>query len=110
MNIDVNLINRMKKILSDKKITFVEKRMFGGVAFMINGNMAIGTMHDGKLMARVGPEQNDKALELPGAAQMQMHKPAIGYIVVKPENVAIDSDLEIWIDMSLSYNKVLPAK
>ena len=85
MAVDENFVGRIRNVLQSKGIKSVEKRMFGGVAFMVNGNMAVGIMNDGKLMARVGKEQNEKASKMRGAQQMSFRKPMAGYIVVEPE-------------------------
>lgn len=76
--------------------------MFGGFTFMVNGNMAIGVTGDGKLMTRVGKEQNETALKLPHAKpRIFTGKPMTGFIFVDSEGVKSDMDLSFWIEMCL---------
>ncbi len=140
MAIDEQLANRIRTILQSKGVQAVEKRMFSGIAFMVRGNMAVGTwsptskgtapilkrpwgdipskprsagrrgMNTGDLMARVGPEQNEAALQRPLASQMAFKQPMVGYITIDPAGVEEDADLSDWIDLCLKFNQTLPEK
>lgn len=88
----------------------VEKKMFGGIAFMIDGNMAVGVAGD-ELMVRVGKDAHDEAVALPGARIFDLSaKPMRGWVVVAPEGIADDVDLDGWIERGLAFAESLPSK
>ncbi|GLS33211.1 TfoX N-terminal domain-containing protein [Mesorhizobium albiziae] len=87
-----------------------EIRMFGGICFMLNGNMLVGTMKDGKLLARVGDEQEAAALTKPGAARMNFTgRDMKGFVLVGPEALD-DKALREWIAMASTYVGPMPPK
>jgi hypothetical protein len=87
-----------------------EKKMFGGLCFMVSGNMCCGIVGE-ILMARVGPGQYFQCLELPHAREMDFTgKPLKGMLYVDPEGVAEDEDLQAWIDRCMAFMKTLPPK
>ena len=88
----------------------VEKQMFGGIAFMINGNMAVGVSGD-ELMVRVGKEAHDDTVTLSGARIFDMSgRPMRGWLVVAPEGFANDADLDAWIRRGVRFAESLPPK
>jgi TfoX/Sxy family transcriptional regulator of competence genes len=83
--------------------------MFGGVGFMLNGNMIAGTFRD-TLLVRVGKDRDAEALKRPGARPMEMRgRPLAGYVMVDPAHLD-DVALKDWIGLALSYVRTLPAK
>lgn len=87
-----------------------ERQMFGGIAFMLNGNMAVGVSGD-ELMVRVGTDAHDEAVKLPGARIFDMSaRPMRGWIVVAPEGIAGDADLDAWINRGVTWAETLPPK
>ncbi|TMG01946.1 MAG: TfoX/Sxy family protein [Chloroflexi bacterium] len=87
-----------------------EQKMFGGIAFMLNGNMFCGISRD-DFMARVGPEHFEETLSRPGARQMDMAgRPMKGMIGVAPEGYATDQQLRGWVEQTLEFVRTLPAK
>ncbi len=87
-----------------------QKRMFGGLCFMLNGNMLVGTFRNG-FMARLSKQDHDKALKRPGASAMTMKdKVMAGFILVEADAVESDEALQSWLDWALAYNATLPAK
>ena len=87
-----------------------EREMFGGIAFMIHGNMAVGVSGD-ELMVRVGKDAHDEAIALPGARPFDMTgRPMKGWLLVSVQSLASDDDLEAWIRRGVSFAKSLPAK
>jgi TfoX/Sxy family transcriptional regulator of competence genes len=87
-----------------------EKRMFGGIAFMVNGHMSCGVVDD-TLMVRVGPERYREALKKPHAREMDFTgKPLRGFVYVAPEGFESDDDLASWMNISLEFVKSLPPK
>ena len=88
----------------------VEKKMFGGVAYMVNGHMSCGVVND-TLMVRVGPAQYEDALERPFARPMDFTgKPMKGFIYVAPEGFESDEELMSWVQLSLDFVMTLPPK
>ena len=99
------LVSRVREALARRK-SFEEKRMFGGTAFMLDGKMCIGTVKD-DLVVRVGPEQNERALAMPNARQMDFTgRPMKGFVFVSTDRLT-DAELEKWLDMSISYVSTL---
>lgn len=88
----------------------VEKKMFGGIAFMHCGNMCCGVVND-DLMARVGPDAYDEALARPYAREMDFTGKALtGFVYVDPDGFAEDSDLENWLALCQEFTAALPPK
>jgi TfoX/Sxy family transcriptional regulator of competence genes len=84
--------------------------MFGGIAFMVGGNMAVGVSSD-DLMVRVGKETYDEALTRPGVREFDMSgKPMRGWVLVSDAGYSTDADLTSWIDRGVSYAESLPPK
>lgn len=87
-----------------------EQEMFGGIAFMINGNMAVG-VSDGELMVRVGKDAHDEAAALPGARIFDMgNRPMKGWLKVGGEGLATEDRFRSWVDRGVGYAESLPAK
>ena len=87
-----------------------ERQMFGGIAFMLNGNMAVGVSGD-ELIVRVGKDAHDEAMTLPGARLFDMSaRPMRGWILVAPEGIASDADLDAWINRGVAWAETLPPK
>jgi TfoX/Sxy family transcriptional regulator of competence genes len=87
-----------------------EKKMFGGVAFMVSGNMAVGVIRD-DLIARVGLENYQAALGRPGADLFKpTQRTALGWVTVAPGGLKTDEDLKYWIELALKFVRTLPAK
>jgi TfoX/Sxy family transcriptional regulator of competence genes len=88
----------------------IEKRMFGGLAFMLNGHMCIGVLrHD--LMVRVGPEQYPECLKLPHARPMDFTgQPLTGFLFVDEKGFESDKDLLAWVRRATGFVTSLPPK
>jgi len=90
--------------------TAEEKKMFGGIAFMVSGNMTVGVIRD-DLIVRVGLENYEAALRKPGVDLFQpTGKPMAGWVTVAPDGHKTDEDLKYWIELALEFVKTLPAK
>ncbi len=88
----------------------VEKKMFGGVAFMNRGNMAVGVSND-ELMVRVGLGGHEQAVADPGVRDFDMTgKRMKGWVLVGSQTIADDSDLNDWIDVGMDFAASLPPK
>ncbi|MFJ4205473.1 TfoX/Sxy family protein [Streptomyces sviceus] len=109
MAYDEGLAERVRQYLgADPGVT--EKRMFGGIAFLFQGNMAVGVTGD-DLMVRVGPDATDAALARPGTRLFDMTgRPTRGWVVVAGAAVTEDEALRAWIDEGRAFAASLPAK
>ncbi len=89
----------------------VEKKMFGGVGFILRGNMACGVQGN-DLLVRVGVENNDKALSRSFVRPFMVMpgKPMAGWILVTPEGITTDQDLQYWVELGYQYASTLPGK
>jgi len=87
-----------------------EKKMFGGISFLVSGNMTVGVIRD-DLIVRAGLENYENALDKPGADLFKpTGKPIAGWITVSPDGQQTDEDLRHWIELALGFVKTLPAK
>ena len=103
------LAHRVRAALQDQP-GLSEKKMFGGIAFMLNGNMCCGIVKD-ELMARVGPEQYAAALAKPHARAMEFTgRPMTGMVFVDPCGIADDDALADWVKMGVRFAGSLPPK
>lgn len=109
MAYDEALAERVRGEIADDP-GVIEKKMFGGVAFMLHGNMAVGVSRD-DLMVRVGPDDHEAALSRPGVRDFDMSgRPMRGWILVAGDSVAVDEDLIAWIEVGMSFASSLPPK
>lgn len=108
MPYDQTLAERIRKAPGNPGL--LEKKMFGGVGFLLNGNMACG-VHQQSLMVRISKENHQAALTQPGVRPFDMTgKPMAGWILVDPEGIASDDDLNHWIEQGVAFATSLPAK
>jgi TfoX/Sxy family transcriptional regulator of competence genes len=104
MAYDEHLAERIRKVLSEKHIRSDEKKMMGGLCFMIKEKMCMGVVDD-KLMARVDPELYDRLLNKNGCHQMDFTgRPMKGFVFVDPIGIDMDRDLDYWVELCLDYN------
>lgn len=109
MAYDEGVAQRLREVF-DGRDNVTEMKMFGGIAFMISGNMCCGVMGD-SLMARVGPERYEEALQRPHANEMDFtRRPMKGFVIVEPEGFASDEDLASWVALCEEFVATLPAK
>ena len=105
MAYDEFLSERISQSLAQRKIIFEAKKMFGGIAFMVNNKMCVGVVKN-DLMARVGAEAMEEALVKPGSRIMDFTgRPMKGYVFVNPEGVDKEIDLDFFVALSLAFNK-----
>jgi len=103
------LAARVRKVLSRRK-GFAEKKMFGGICFLLSGNMCCGVTSR-ELMLRLGPEGAAKALEEPHTKKMDFTgRPMKSMIFVKPAGYKTDEDLRSWVGRAARFASSLPAK
>ena len=110
MAYDEVLANRIREQLAEES-GIVEQRMFGGLAFLLGGHMAVAASGKGGLMARVDPADTDALLAEPGVEPFEMRgRPVDGWLRVAPEGVASDAELRTWVQRGLAYARSLPPK
>lgn len=103
------LAGRIRGLLPQRE-PVTERKMFGGLAFMLNGNMLCGIV-GGDLMVRVGPQAYDDALARPHARPMDFTGRAMkGMVYVGPQGCSDEGSLRSWVELGLSFAGSLPAK
>lgn len=106
---DEALAARIRSLIGDHP-GLSEREMFGGIAFMIDGNMAVGVSGD-ELMVRVGKEAHEEAVDRPGARTFDMGaRPMKGWVNVSGEGFTREEDLESWVAQGVGYASILPSK
>jgi TfoX/Sxy family transcriptional regulator of competence genes len=109
MAYDEALTERVRDQLATER-GLAEKGMFGGVAFLLDGNMAVGLSGD-ELMVRVGPERSEEALAQPHTRAFDMTgRPMRGWVLVGPDALGDDAALESWVSKGVGFARSLPAK
>ena len=109
MAFDEALAARIRPILSDSA-GVLEKKMFGGVAFLVNGNMSVG-VHGSDLVVRSDPGETVDALKEPGTRVFDMTgRPMKGWLLVAPRAVKQKSALNRWVSRGVAYARSLPGK
>jgi hypothetical protein len=109
MAYDTGLAQRIRDQLRDRT-DVVEKKMFGGVCYLLHGNMSCG-VHKDRLIVRVGPEKHQDALSREHTGEFDITgRPMKGWVTVEPEGYESDEDLESWVGKGLSFALTLPAK
>jgi hypothetical protein len=109
MAYDEALALRVRTFLNDQT-ALVEKRMFGGLAFMLHGHMCCGIVRD-ELMVRVGPDHYLAALSAPHARELDFTgRPMRGMVIVATAGLTTDHDLAAWVQRGVSFVHSLPAK
>jgi len=109
MAFDVALADRVRKALGTRS-GISEKRMFGGIAFLLNGNMCCG-VHGQAMIVRVDPEQTGRALLEPHVSPFDLTgRPMKGWILVQSEGVATKGALVKWVGKGITYAASLPPK
>jgi TfoX/Sxy family transcriptional regulator of competence genes len=107
---DEDLADRIRALLAtDHDVT--EKKMFGGLAFLIGGNMSVSASGQGGLLLRCDPEETDALVGEPGVGRFEMRGRAMdGWLRVEAEAVAGADELERWVAVGVDYARSLPPK
>jgi len=109
MAFDESLAARIRQHLARRK-SVEEKKLFGGVGFLLHGNMLVGVWKD-SLIARLGPDEGHLALLEPHVKEFDITGRAMkGWVLVGPEGVEGDEQLDGWIERATKFVKTLPAK
>ncbi len=109
MGFDQGLAQRVRAQLAGTSAV-TEKQMFGGLSFLVDGNLCVGVMGD-ELLARVGPAATEAALARPGSRLMDMGgRPMKGWVNVRPEVLEADDALAGWVEDALTFVRTLAPK
>ena len=109
MAYDQDLAERIRGLLPAEPVT--EQAMFGGLAFLIGGHMAVAASGKGGLMVRCDPAESDRLVETPGATRMEMRgREMDGWLRVTSEAVTDDPALAEWVRIGTTYAGSLPPK
>ena len=109
MAYDAELADRIRGVIGDPP-QLVEKEMFGGIAFMVQGNMAVGVIDD-ELMVRIPKEETDQALEEPGTRIFDFTgRPMKGWVTVGEPGIVSEEGLSGWVQRGVEFALSLPAK
>src|SRR3954447_14385777 len=110
MAYDEDLANRIRELMAGEA-GGTEKKMFGGLAFLVGGNMSVAASGQGGLMVRVAPEQTEALLAKPHARPFEMRgREMSGWLRVDDEGVRTKRQLEPWVKRGVAYARSLPAK
>lgn len=105
MAINEQLADRVRAMIDRTQSDIEEKRMFGGLCFMVKGKMCVGVEKE-RLMVRFDPARNDEIMELPGVAPMDFTKRVMkGFAFIELEALETQKQLEYWINLALDFNK-----
>lgn len=109
MAFDEQLADRIRKRLG-KRAGLTEKKMFGGLAFLLNGNMCCG-VHGDEMIVRLDPDETEAALARRGARRFDLTgRPMRGWIMVSASGLERDAELGRWVALAMTYAASLPAK
>ena len=104
MAYDEQLADRVRRIFHERNIAFEEKRMMGGLCFMVDGKMCVG-VEKMRLMVRLDPDIYDDALGHRGCVPMDFTgRPMRGFVFVNEEGIATARELKSWLDLALEFN------
>ena len=110
MAYDEELAERIRALMGKERV--VEKKMFGGIAFLVGGNMSVAASGQGGLLVRVDPEQTAKLLKERGASEFEMggRGPMQGWLRVNADALRDTRSLKKWVDRGVAYARTLPKK
>jgi TfoX/Sxy family transcriptional regulator of competence genes len=110
MAYDEELAGRIRELLGGEP-DLVEKKMFGGLAFLVGGNMAVAASGQGGVLVRVDPAQSDDFVATTSARPMEMRgRQMQGWLLVDADEVQTRAELAKWVERGASYARSLPAK
>lgn len=110
MAYDEVLAQRLRDIVTGEP-GLSEQKMFGGLAFLVNGNMAVAASKEGGLLLRNDPAAQEELMARPGAYEFEMRgKPMNGWLRVEPEVLDDEATLERWAEVGVGYARTLPPK
>jgi TfoX/Sxy family transcriptional regulator of competence genes len=110
MAYDETLAAQIRELVSDEP-GLTERKMFGGLAFLIGGNMAVAASGQGGILVRVDPDESDGLIEKTNAHHMVMRGRSMrGWVRVDPEHLRARAELERWVEVGMTCARALPEK
>src|SRR5215218_10145196 len=110
MAYDENLADRIRELVAGET-DLTEQKMFGGLAFLIGGNMAVAASGQGGVLVRADPAQSETLVATTNARLMEMRGRSMqGWLQVDPEDVRTRRQLARWVEVGTTYARSLPAK
>ena len=110
MAYDQSLADRIHELVADER-DLTQKKMFGGLAFLVGGNVAVAASGQGGAMVRVDPAQSESLITVPGVALVEMRGRLMpGWIRVDSENLGNEEELAMWVSIGVAFARSLPAK
>ena len=110
MTFDEDLASQLRALLADED-SVTEKKMFGGLAFLMNGNMCVSASRNGDLLVRIDPADTAAVLAPPRVTVMKMRERTMaGWIIVAPEAVKTKRDVATWVKRGVAFARTLPPK
>lgn len=104
MAYDEFLADRVRWVLEAKNVAFSEKKMMGGLTFMVDNKMCVGIVKN-ELMARINPNIYSKSLSKKGCKEMNFTgRPLKGFLFIEPDAIDTQEELEYWIQLALDFN------
>lgn len=110
MPYDEKLAVRIRELVADEP-GLTEQKMFGGLAFLLGGNMAVAASGEGGILVRVDPEQSDELVATTSARPMEMRgREMRGWLRVGTDDVSTKRELARWVELGTAYARSLPPK
>jgi TfoX/Sxy family transcriptional regulator of competence genes len=107
---DEDLVHRLRELLA-REDAITEKKMFGGLAFLLHGNMSVAASRSGGLLVRIDPADTDACLARPHVSPMEMGGRSMdGWITVAPDGLRTRPELAAWVRRGVAFAKTLPPK
>lgn len=103
------LADRISQFFKEKKVSFYEKKMFGGTCFMVDEKMCVGVNRD-EIMARINPGIYEESLQKEGCKEMNFTgRPMKGYVFLTEDAYDLEVDLQYWLQLALDFNPLAKA-
>jgi len=109
MAYDEDLAERLRELIAERDDA-VEKKMFGGLAFLVRGNMAVAASGQGGLLVRCDPAESDDHIVMGAEPMVMRGKPMLGWLRVDDDLVQSEADLRRWVRVGVAFASSLPAK
>lgn len=111
MAYDQELAGRLRRLVADTGLDATERKMFGGLAFLVHGNMAVAASGQGGVMVRVDPADSHDLVATTSAVVVEMRgRPMRGWLRIRPEHLVADADLARWVQLGTDRARTLPAR
>jgi hypothetical protein len=111
MAYDERIAEEVRARIAGEERDVVERKMFGGLAFMVDGNFTVAASRHGGLLVRTDPDDAEEVESRPGVVPMEMRGNRMpGWVFVEAEALAADGDLDAWVDRALAFVTTLPPK